>query len=630
MRTPTAEQEAVLERKDARVRIVRAAPGSGKTWLVSEVIRDALDAWPSTIAGIAALSFTRVGGEEIRKAVGHELGHPHFVGTIDAFLFRYVVRPFFQRVFPNHVSPRIVPGEWGAEHWKYYAHNQNAAVDSSEGKGKEIKLFGCVFIGEEPNGNATIAHKAHPALPLRLLNTHDARKVRDAKKEMWKKHGFLTHSDVALVASKLLEHQKFGKVVRDEIIRRFPFLIVDELQDTGHFLGKSIRLLLEEPAMRGLLVGDPDQAIYEFNGARPDLFKTFEEITGAVSLTLASSLRCPSAVTKAATHVKDSQGVIGPAQNRAGRAYLVQYDDIVADVPKVVEAVRASCTTGVFKVIARATATVDVIVGRHVELAPNLHCPTLTHIHRAVVAFRRGRNISALASAQAALDRATFQHECVKGEDLAAGKIDPLKWKGLAIKCLLGVNAIVPTGTFFEWHSQAGEMIDKEVVNFGLASLPTFVTGKLKPQNRKGSQDPAAAFLPQPCNGGKALFGIPVQTVHGVKGETHDVTVFVCPASKADHCPSTVWWSTDDKDREEKRIAYVAMTRTKGDLIICVSEACYKRLVETRAAFVGSFICVTVAECVRLLSRAAVEARASGPTDSGGAHTSTPPEVNGK
>jgi DNA helicase-2/ATP-dependent DNA helicase PcrA len=604
MRIPTPEQRAVLERKDARVRIVRAAPGSGKTWLVAEVIREALSTWPTRTAGIAALSFTRVGGEEIRKAVGHELGHPHFVGTIDAFLFRFVVRPFFQRIFPHYASPRIVPGEWGAEHWKYYAHNQDAAVDSSEGKGKEINLFGCVFIGEGYGGNAVVAHKPHPALPLRLLNSDDASRVKDAKKEVWKKYGLLTHSDVALVASKILEHQKLGAAVRAEVIRRFPFVIVDELQDTGHFLGKSIRLLVEEPTARGVLVGDPDQAIYEFNGARPDLFKSFEDIIGAVRLTLASSQRCPSAVACAATHVKDSGGVIGPAEGRVGRTFLVRYDKMAVDVPKVVKAVRASRTTGILKVIARGSATVDELVGRHAVRAPNLHCPPITHVHRAVVAFRRGKNISALACVRAGLERAIFQHEGVNDEQLASANIDPIEWKKLAIQCLLKASAIATEDTFFKWQTEAGQMIDGEVSRVVLGPTPTFVIGKLKPQNRQGSQDPSANFVPQPGTGGQALAGIQVQTVHGVKGETHDVTVFVCPATtKANHCPSAVWWSTDDKNREERRIAYVAMTRTQGDLIVCVSEACYKRLVATRAAFVGSFRCVTVAECITLLGQ---------------------------
>lgn len=74
MRKATPEQQAVLD-NTARVRIVRAVPGSGKTWLVAELIRQKLRTRTMRGSGIAALSFTRVGGDEIRKAVGHELNH---------------------------------------------------------------------------------------------------------------------------------------------------------------------------------------------------------------------------------------------------------------------------------------------------------------------------------------------------------------------------------------------------------------------------------------------------------------------------------------------------------------------------------------------------------------------------
>ncbi len=116
MITLTPEQREILT-NSARIRVVRATPGSGKTSLVAELIRQELEIWNPSTAGIAALSFTRIGGDEIRKALGHDLGHPHFVGTIDAFLFRYVVRPFLRRCFPDFADPRLIPGEWGAEHW---------------------------------------------------------------------------------------------------------------------------------------------------------------------------------------------------------------------------------------------------------------------------------------------------------------------------------------------------------------------------------------------------------------------------------------------------------------------------------------------------------------------------------
>ena len=111
MNAPTTEQQAVFDSK-ARVRVVQAVPGSGKTWLVANLIKKELAQRHSEYGGIAALSFTRVGGEEIRRAVGYDLCHPNFVGTLDSFLFRFVVRPFLKQVFPKYAVPRLIPAEW--------------------------------------------------------------------------------------------------------------------------------------------------------------------------------------------------------------------------------------------------------------------------------------------------------------------------------------------------------------------------------------------------------------------------------------------------------------------------------------------------------------------------------------
>ena len=80
MRTPTRHQRDVLI-SAARIRVVRAAPGSGKTTLVGMLIDKELHGWPANGSGIAALSFTRGASQEIRKELGYDLSHPHFVGT---------------------------------------------------------------------------------------------------------------------------------------------------------------------------------------------------------------------------------------------------------------------------------------------------------------------------------------------------------------------------------------------------------------------------------------------------------------------------------------------------------------------------------------------------------------------
>ena len=72
---------------------------------------------------------------------------------------------------------------------------------------------------------------------------------------------------------------------------RFPFLIVDEAQDTSEIHMHIIDLLITQGLNEVMLVGDPDQAIFEWNDARPDLLnQKYTEWTN--SLILNESRRC--------------------------------------------------------------------------------------------------------------------------------------------------------------------------------------------------------------------------------------------------------------------------------------------------------------------------------------------------
>lgn len=598
MREPTNDQKNVLGNL-SRVRVVRATPGSGKTWLVAEVIRQELEGWSQKTSGIAALSFTRVGGDEIRKAVGHELGHPHFVGTIDAFLFRYVVRPFLQKCYPDYATPRLIPSEWGAQYWNRYAKDRKATPD----KGRGINLFGCVFI-DEKNGKAVVAYKPHPTLPLQRMDEWLGSYIKDEKLKIWRNSGYLTHSDASLWASILLGHPTYGNVIRTEIIRRFPFIIVDELQDTGYFLGKSVRLLLNEPSVRGLLVGDPDQAIFEFTGARPDLFNDFESIPGSEKLSLSNSLRCPPSVASVASHLKDTEGIVGPNPKKTGRTLLLRYDDMSADILPMIAKIKTEHPDQIIKVIARQTAVVEVLSGRNTkkENSPKLGCPPLNHIQRAVINFCQGRHVRALANIQAAIDLIVFDHEGVDDAKLEEYGIDAVSWRRLAIGCLLKAVVEPKVGSLYEWQIRLGEVLDRAINEFGLNQALQFTTGRLKPRKNKGWDTSCVDYIPQNIALITHTDGL-AQTVHAVKGETHDITIFVWPdAKRSSSCPSTIWWSTDEKHRETKRIAYVAMTRSQSNLLVCVSNTCYTRLCATQKSFVDSFECMTVDDFMATLN----------------------------
>ena len=288
MSAPSAAQRAVLE-NPARIRVVRAAPGSGKTWLVAELIRRELPTYSGGNGAIAALTFTKVGTEEIKRALNLQVDYPHFVGTLDAMLFRYVVRPFFQAIYQGHPAPRLIPAEWSPEFWSKRPGGKNWVVVVNDVPYHPFKLR---FLGPG-NGPSIIGQTGFGQNGAISLAT--CQQLLAHKKEIWRTLGWLTHSDAAYVACEFLHHPVYGDLIRDQIASRFRLLVVDELQDTGYYMGRCLQKLLAGQ-VRGLLVGDPDQAIFEFNGARPDLFNSFSEIAGATELPLAHSRRCPESV----------------------------------------------------------------------------------------------------------------------------------------------------------------------------------------------------------------------------------------------------------------------------------------------------------------------------------------------
>ncbi len=69
---------------------------------------------------------------------------------------------------------------------------------------------------------------------------------------------------------------------REEVHRRFPFIFVDEFQDINAAQYRLFRLLTESNRT-WLVIGDPNQAIYGFRGARADFFERLRVEAGPVT-----------------------------------------------------------------------------------------------------------------------------------------------------------------------------------------------------------------------------------------------------------------------------------------------------------------------------------------------------------
>jgi DNA helicase-2/ATP-dependent DNA helicase PcrA len=85
--------------------------------------------------------------------------------------------------------------------------------------------------------------------------------------------------------------------------RLFKYIMVDEFQDSNK-IQYEIFKLLAKPRNNAFIVGDDDQSVYGFRGARPEIMQLFtQDFQGAEIVRLGVNYRCDRAITRAAALV---------------------------------------------------------------------------------------------------------------------------------------------------------------------------------------------------------------------------------------------------------------------------------------------------------------------------------------
>lgn len=120
--------------------VVKACPGSGKTYSVAHKLLSYIDNWKDYHSGVAVLSFTNVASNEIQEkaqtihgSLG-ELGYPHFIGTVDSFIDEFIVLRYGHLDTVSNVRPRItITDTWKMPYgfWRKECHSKGC-IDNIE------------------------------------------------------------------------------------------------------------------------------------------------------------------------------------------------------------------------------------------------------------------------------------------------------------------------------------------------------------------------------------------------------------------------------------------------------------------------------------------------------------------
>lgn len=301
---PTEKQNTIINDK-CGLFTVRACPGSGKTFTVAGRMLRFLTSWKQSHQGIAVISFTNVAWQEINGYLTNDFGlhggpaYPHFLGTIDSFINKYIFLPFGHLVMHCATRP-VLTGPPHDDHepigsWLWWG-NRNCNKNQCQLNDFTYDIRGIVsHIRYSCRGEHCAANPQRPCIQ---------------HKHTFSRKGYATQTDANYYAYKILtEYPSIAK----SIAIRFPMLMVDEAQDTSSTQMAILDALIANGLAELMLVGDPDQSIYEWRDAEPNLFIEKCNSWNNNSIELDENLRSSRSICQFASHLSSSSNSIQAA-----------------------------------------------------------------------------------------------------------------------------------------------------------------------------------------------------------------------------------------------------------------------------------------------------------------------------
>jgi DNA helicase-2/ATP-dependent DNA helicase PcrA len=303
--------DTILDEVDRHFRVV-AGPGAGKThWLVSH-IRNVLakSRRLTCVSRVVCISYTNVAADEIRMRLGDAANRVE-VSTIHSFLYRFVVRPYIWLVKDQEgscpVEFRLLLGHdefrpsygktraWldsvgGKKNYLYHAIDQ---VGDGLAKNMVWRVFGqdCRLLLRSPVPIVIDGRKYTRSFSSEELYAY---------KRLYWQDGDIHHEDVLYFSFVIFRDYPY---LRRILSTKFPFIFVDEFQDTHPVQTVILRWLAESGSVVGV-IGDPAQSIFGFQGAAPEDFVTFS-LPGMMDLRIEGNRRSTERIVRYLNHLRD-------------------------------------------------------------------------------------------------------------------------------------------------------------------------------------------------------------------------------------------------------------------------------------------------------------------------------------
>ena len=354
------EQKKAITHREGPA-MVLAGPGSGKTLVITYRVK-----WLIEYAGIRpdnilVITFTRAAAQEMKKRFQQFQGlenAPVMFGTFHSVFFmilRYAYRYTGQNIIREEDRRRFIK--------EIVEELELEIEDETEFITGILNEIGFVK-GEMIS--LSMYHSSNCADELFV-------KIYQGYEERLRRNQMLDFDDMLVFCYELLKE-------RPDILamwqKKFQYILVDEFQDINRIQYEIVKMLAGD-AGNLFIVGDDDQSIYRFRGAKPEIMLGFQkDYPQAEKIILGINYRCSKEIVDSAERLIGHNKKRYEKHMQAARGEKVplvyrQFDNVGEECKDIIEGIRLYQKKGItleqMAVIFRTNSQPRLLVGRLME-----------------------------------------------------------------------------------------------------------------------------------------------------------------------------------------------------------------------------------------------------------------------
>lgn len=294
---------------------ILAGPGSGKTKTITIKIARILEEEVRRPQRLACITYSNECVRELRSrlnALGVDDRSRILVSTIHSFALTEIVMPYAAMAGIAVPNPIVVAAPSKSEELFKQAYQTIKGVPPGRWYRMSLERL-----------RRTVPDKHSDE--WKAANSQQTAIIEEYERLLLEE-GLIDFDGLVLAGLQAIERFEW---VRKCIRSKFPVIVIDEYQDLGLPLHRMMCSLMTEAGVRIIAVGDPDQSIYGFTGAKPSLLRDLHGMPEVEGIHLKLNYRCATQIIDASKALLSEPP---DSESHDGREGVIMIHEVGANV----------------------------------------------------------------------------------------------------------------------------------------------------------------------------------------------------------------------------------------------------------------------------------------------------------